>query len=196
LAFSHIDALPHIVYRGREYNTTDSSTNVRVGGVEVMERGIVARGLIVDLARERGVSFLPRDVAITTEDLERWERAHQVRIGSGDVVLIRTGRGPTRLAREAVGPHPLVALWLKDRQAAAFGSDGGNEMARSLVHGMRLPMHALAIAAMGMPLLDNLDLEELGREAAARNRVSFLLVVAPVRLHGATGSLINPLAVF
>jgi hypothetical protein len=57
-------------------------------------------------------------------------------------------------------------------------------------------MHVLALVAMGMPLIENLDLEELARQAAAQRRWTFLLVLAPLNVRGATGSAVNPIAVF
>jgi kynurenine formamidase len=58
------------------------------------------------------------------------------------------------------------------------------------------PAHALALAAMGMPLLDNMHLDRLAATCSEEGRWEFLFVAAPLRLPGGTGSLINPLAIF
>ena len=202
LTRTHLDALAHIAYRGRFYNGVAldqlAPGGARRLGLEAMQRGIVTRGVLVDLPRLRGVEYLPPGTTVTPADLEQWERQHRVRVEAGDVLLIRVGHGApgAAAAAPASGPHPSLAVWLRERGVAALGSDGGNEAAPSAVRGLSISLHALAVAAMGMPLLDNLDLEEVAREAAARGRPTFLFVAAPPRIRGATGTLINPLAVF
>jgi kynurenine formamidase len=89
-----------------------------------------------------------------------------------------------------------VALDLHERGAAALGGDVSNEYYPSLVAGISDPLHEIALAAMGMPLMDNLDLEEAARTAATRNRRTFMFVAAPLRIRGGSGSLVNPLAIF
>jgi hypothetical protein len=64
------------------------------------------------------------------------------------------------------------------------------------VEGLANPLHQLVLVGLGMPILDNLDLEALAVAAADRNRWTFLYVGAPLRVRGGTGSPLNPLAVF
>ena len=137
------------------------------------------------------------------QDIQRWERETGTRIQTGDVVLIRTGRwareaalGSWDVTRGAAGPHPTVALYLHQRGAAALGGDVSNEYYPSLVTGVTEPVHEIALAAMGMPLMDNLDFEEAARIAATRKRPTFMFVAAPLRIRGGSGSLVNPLAIF
>lgn len=205
--YSHIDALAHFVFRNQMYNgfRVDElrPEGARKLGVEAMQAGIVSRGIIVDIPRLRGVPYLGNGDAVTPGDLERWEQSTGVRIEAGDVVLIRTGRwaraeatGRWRLVDNAAGPHPSLAAWLRARGVAALGSDVANEVAPSVVPGVANPMHLLGIVAMGMPLMDDLDLEAVAKEAAARSRPTFLFVGAPVRVRGGTGAPLNPLAIF
>lgn len=121
----------------------------------------------------------------------------------GDVLLIRTGRWAREAALGAPekgdavpGLHPAAAAWLHGRGVAALGSEGGTDARPSLVPGLGNPIHALALVAMGMPIFDNMDLEELARAAAARSRWTFLFIAAPLDIRGATGSALNSLAVF
>ena len=58
------------------------------------------------------------------------------------------------------------------------------------------PLHELLLAGLGMPILDNLDLDAVAREAKKQNRSTFLFIGAPLRVKGGTGSPMNPLAVF
>jgi kynurenine formamidase len=202
---THVDAPSHMSYRDRIYNAPAAvgpdGAPLR-NTVGEMRDGIVTRGVLVDVPRMRGVPYLVGDVTVTVADLEAWERRSGVRVRAGDVLLIRFGH----LAREAeLGPaepgdpmpkiHPTVALWLHERGVAALGADF-NDGAPSLVPGITSPLHALALVAMGMPLFDNMDLEQLAREAANRSRYSFLFMAAPLNIRGATGSPLNPLALF
>ncbi|GAA3138422.1 hypothetical protein GCM10017687_63890 [Streptomyces echinatus] len=86
---------------------------------------------------------------------------------------------------------PLLA----GRGVALLGGDGDSDVRPSPVEGVHSPVHALAVAAMGVPLLDNLDLEALSAAAAEAGRYEFLLVVAPLKVPGGTGSPVNPVAV-
>jgi hypothetical protein len=64
------------------------------------------------------------------------------------------------------------------------------------VDGLRSADHRLALASMGLPLLDSPDLVSLSAEAARQKRWEFMLVVAPHVIPGGTGQLVNPLAMF
>ena len=206
-AYSHIDALSHTGYRGQLYNRIGIDHLTPTGadrlGIQALQAGIVTRGVLVDLPRMKGVPFLPAGTVFTSADLEQWERRHRVRVDPGDVLLIRTGRWARlrvepawRPARETAGPHPSLAAWLKARGVAALGGDVSNEFYPPLVAGLDDPLHELALVALGMPLMDNLDFEALAQEAAKRSRYTFLFVAAPLRVHGGSGSPLNPLAVF
>lgn len=206
-AYTHIDALSHTLYRGRMYNNYGREQLTDAGaqrlGIQVMQAGIVSRGVLIDVPRLKGRPYLELGTAITVADIEQWEREHRVRVEAGDVLLIRTGRdaraaavGPWVLSQSAAGPHPSLAAWLKSRGVAVLGGDGSNEVYPPVVPGLSDPLHELALVALGMPLLDNLDLEAVAREAATRNRPTFLFVAAPLRTKGGSGSPLNPLATF
>lgn len=85
--------------------------------------------------------------------------------------------------------------FLADRQVAALGSDGNSDTAPSTTEGVAFPVHVLGIHAMGLHLLDYLQFEDLVPICEEQGRWSFLCVIAPLRLPGATGSPVNPIAV-
>lgn len=62
--------------------------------------------------------------------------------------------------------------------------------------GVDQPVHALCLKAVGTPLMDNCDLEGLGRAASERGRWAFCFTMAPLQIPGATGSPANPIATF
>jgi kynurenine formamidase len=90
---------------------------------------------------------------------------------------------------------PAACLpWLHARDVAMVGSDTANDVSPSGYAGLRSPVHGIGIAAMGLWLLDNCDLEELAAACARLGRWEFCLVVAPLVLDGTSGSPVNPLA--
>ena len=85
--------------------------------------------------------------------------------------------------------------YLAERRVAALGSDGNSDTAPSVVDGVAFPVHVLAINAMGLHLLDYLQVDDLLAACQAAGRWSFLCVIAPLRLPGGTGSPVNPIAI-
>jgi kynurenine formamidase len=206
-ACSHIDALCHCDFRGKLYNGVPQSTVGSHGGTKgtilTAANGIVSRGVLIDVPRYRKVDWLEPGTAIDRAELEKIEAAQKVRVGAGDIVLIRSGHIRRRRALGAWDPHflsagllPSAISWLHDREAAVLGADGDSDARPSPVEGMLSPIHALVLNAMGMLLLDNLQLEDVGDACAAEGRWEFLCVVTPLRIPGGTGSPINPVAIF
>ena len=150
-----------------------------------------------------GVRFLEGGQAITPAHLEAWEKAAGVKVESGDAVLIRTGRwaraqveGDWDIMKNSAGLHASCLPWLKARDVAVIGSDLALDVLPSGVEGVLLPVHVVVLVAMGMPILDNLDLEAVSEAAEMRKRWAFSLSVAPLAVPGGTGSPVNPLATF
>ncbi len=203
---THIDSLAHLVHKGQMYNGWSAKLLGPNGskklGMHNMRDGIFTRGVLVDMPWFRGEEYLGPGEAITASDLEKWEAKTGIVIGAGDALFLRTGRwervrqiGPTHLIDGSAGFHASVALWLKQRDVAVVGSDGGNDVLPSGVEGAMIPFHTLTLAALGMPLLDNLDLDVLSVEALKQKRWEFLFVAAPLRAEGGSGAALNPLAV-
>ena len=206
-AHSHIDGLPHFAHKGKLYNgygfDTIKPTGATKLGIHHAKNGIVTRGVLVDMAWFNGVDFLEPGTAVTAEDLEAWEKKTGITIGSGDVLLLRTGRwervrqkGQWNFLEAAAGMHASVAKWLKERDVALIGCDGVSDVMPSGVEGLANPLHELVLVGLGMRILDNLDLDDVAQAAKSRDRWQFLFVGAPLRVVGGTGSPLNPLAVF
>lgn len=206
-AHSHIDGLSHFAHKGKLYNGFSVDVLKPSGaerlGIQNFRNGIFTRGILIDIPWLRGVDFLEPGTAITIADLEAWERKTGVRVGSGDVLLIRTGRwervrqkGQWNFLEKAAGSHASIAKWLKARDVAVIGSDGVSDVMPSGVEGLANPLHELVLVGLGMPILDNLDLDAVAAAAKERNRWEFLFVGAPLRVPGGTGSPLNPIAVF
>ena len=198
-AHSHMDSLWHMAYQGKMYNGFPVAGVTENGAeklaITAFQEGIFARGVLVDIPLLKGADYLERGTAILPSDLDAWEQKAGIKIGTGDVVLIRTGRwklrekiGPFDAAASRAGLHASCAKWFHERDIAVIGSDAGLDVFPSGVDGVRSPLHQLFLIAMGTPLLDNLSLEAVAEEAARQNRWEFLLTANPLAVAGGTGS--------
>jgi kynurenine formamidase len=205
-ADSHLDALCHVVYQGRLHNGVPASAIGTAGAerlsVDVVRDGIVGRAVLLDIPRLRGVPWLEPGEQVSADDLIAAEQAQHVRVGEGDLLLVRVGHrrrrdelGPWDVARTRAGLDPRAVRFLAERRVAALGSDSNNDAAPSTTPGVAFPVHVLAVQALGLHLLDYLQFEELLPLCEQLDRWSFLCVVAPLRVPGATGSPVNPIAV-
>ena len=192
-----MDTLCHFVYDGKIYNGYSSDTvgddGAARNSIINFKNGIITRGVLMDMARFKGVDWLEPGTPIYPEDLEGWEKKAGAKVQSGDVMIVRTGRWARR---DALGPWPVQKLaglhmscapWMHARDVAILGGDDAQDVLPSQVQGVSQPIHALCIVAMGMPIFDNLDLELVGREAEKRRRWDFLVTASPAAVPGRRG---------
>jgi kynurenine formamidase len=193
-----------VSYKGKMFNGVPRSTATDEGCASLsildLKQGIAIRGVLIDIPRLKNLDYLQPGTAIYAEDIEAWERHSGIKVRAGDLLLLRTGRWAGNqdraTPRSGAGFHASVAPWLKRRDIALIGSDYATDVAPSGIDGTSLPLHQLLIVAMGVRILDNLDLEALAQEAAKRKRWEFLVTMAPLPIAGGTGSPINPIATF
>jgi kynurenine formamidase len=206
---THVDTPAHFfwegkIYNGRPCNLITAREGAQVEAVELLHDGVVSRGILLDVARARSVRWLERGEGVMPEDLEAAERAEGVRVEPGDILLVRTGHYARRLAEGPVnpvqagspGPHAALLPWLRERGVAMWGSDSHNDVTPTPYPAMGHPFHIGALVGLGLWLIDNMNLEDVGAACAERRRWEFLLTVAPLRLRNTTGSPVNPIALF
>jgi len=209
LGHSHLDALCHFFWQGKMYNDRPislvTSVGARANAITIGQDGIVSRGILLDVARQLGVDWLEPNHPIPVDELKACEQAAGLRVESGDILLVRTGRqvrknalGPWDARASLAGLHHEVGPWLKERGVALLGCDGVSDLRDHAFRSTPIthPIHILTLVAMGMQLLDNQNLEDLADACAGRSRWEFMLVVAPLKLQGGTASLTNPIAIF
>jgi kynurenine formamidase len=201
-AMTHLDALGHVfadevhLYNGLP-RTLVTEAGVKELGVELLgQNGVVGRGVLLDIAGLQGGPLQP-GTAIFPAGLDAAATAQGVQIESGDILLVRTGAGRDNTWEQRAGLHPECLPWLHDREIAMLGCDGDSDVWPLPGFEKRVRvMHSIGIPYLGMPLIDNAELDALSAACRLERRWSFLLTVAPLRLAGLTGSPVNPIALF
>jgi kynurenine formamidase len=209
LDVTHLDSLAHIFWDGKLYGGKPASmVSDRQGAlahdVLALSQGIATRGVLLDIARLRGVDVLDADDHVFPEDLEAAEQAAGVRVGPGDVLLMRTGEsGARRQAgrnynanKPRSGFQAACMPWLHERGVAVLGSDVAQDPTPTGYRAVGMPIHMVGIVAMGLWLIDNCQLEDLAEACGRLERWEFQFALAPIRFQGVTGSPVNPLAIF
>lgn len=205
---THLDALSHVFWQGQMYGGVPASHVTERDGaishdVRATADGIISRGVLLDIPSMLGVEALEPRQPIFPADLEAAEEIQGVTVREGDVLLVRTGDGVRRRDgswNPAVdgqpGLHAACIPWLHDRRVAALGSDVPNEVRPSGYPDLIMPVHSIAVVALGVWLIDNCQLEDLAATCARYACWEFMMTLGPVRLAGVTGGPVNPIAIF
>ena len=209
-AGTHWDGLGHVSYSGRMYNGYEASTITDAGasrcGIEHL-RSVCTRGVLLDVARAKGVDVLDCPYAITADDLDEAAAMGGVEVRSGDIVLVRTGRmsiyhrdgglayclGPAGDGSNA-GLSLSTVPWLHAHDVAAVANDTlAFEVYPSEAD--MLAVHLLHLVDMGLTQGQNWDLEALSADCAADGVYEFFLAATPEPFVGAVGSPVAPVAI-
>ena len=207
---SHMDALCHyrtdvdgeyVIFNGYPQNLgVDGCEDL---AIDRMGTSYVTRGVLVDIPLMRGVDWLDASTPIYVSDLEAWEKFAGITIGSGDALLVRTGRwakrdaeGPWRYGAGGAGLHASVLPWLRERDVAILVGDAVNDVQPSGVAGIGLPIHQLTQVVLGLPIVDNGYLKDVAATAARLERWTFLIAIQINPVEGGTASPFNALATF
>jgi kynurenine formamidase len=201
---TQLDAFPHQTIGDETYNCNKPADfATRTGftrmGVDTIGQ-VFTRGVLIDVAGQKGVDVLPDDYEITVADLEAALAAQgNTAIQAGDAILIRTGwerfwgTDNPRYVRTCPGIGVAAAEWLIARQPILLGSDNWPvEVAPSkTMPSASLPVHQIALVVNGVHLLENMRLAEL----AQSRRREFAFIMQPLKVSGGTGSTVAPTAV-
>jgi kynurenine formamidase len=206
------DGLGHIfdhgmAWNGRPAGDVVTSDGDLVTGIEHLASSVVSRGVLLDVGRVVGEDGeLPDGFAITEEHLQATIAAQgsTSQVGRGDIVLVRTGR-LTRARREgwhdyAGGASPGLSFWtagwLHSTEIAAIATDTwGFEVRPNEFPNAFQPLHQVAIPNIGLLIGEMWDLNTLAKDCAADGVYEFLLAAGPLKVTGAVGAPLNPLAV-
>jgi hypothetical protein len=216
---SHMDALCHywgsrsspssrlpgserVIFNGYPFEVA-AKTGCANLSIDKMGSAYVTRGVLVDMPRLRGVAWLEPTTPIFVADLEEWERFAKVRVGPGDVLMVRTGRWALRAAKGpwaydsgGAGLHASVMPWLRQRGVSVLVGDAVNDVQPSGVAGIARPIHQVGMVVMGLVFVDNGYLEDAARQAAERKRWEFMVSWQTWASAGGTASPWNALGTF
>jgi kynurenine formamidase len=200
---THIDALCHQaedlhLYGGRE---VDSSIQTPYGftelGVETIAP-LITRGVLLDIAHLRGVDRIGTGNPIKRDELEAAAQMQGVPVGEGDIVLLRTGNGALwqdpAVYLQAGGVSGGASSWLAERGVRAVGADNMAWDEVGVVDPdlkITLPGHLILLVRHGIYIIENLFLEELARDRC----YEFTFICLPLKMRGATGSPVRPIAI-
>jgi kynurenine formamidase len=200
---THIDALCHQaeemhLYGGQAINPAiQTPAGFTALGVETIAP-IIARGLLLDIARYRNVERITAGNMITRADLEATAQSEGISIHEGNVVLVRTGNGAIWDDAEeylrAGGMSADASQWLAEQRVAAVGADNMAWDEMDYVDAdfhVSLPGHLILLVRHGIHIIENLNLEELARDRCYK----FTFICLPLKIRGATGSPVRPIAV-
>jgi len=200
---THIDTLNHFGLHGKIWNQVTAADALGARGWTKSGADkyppIIARGVLIDVAKSKDVDHLPPSYAITVADLQDALRKQGLKIQPGDVVLTRTGLMTLwpdpqkyRLA-DSPGLSLEAAKWLVEtQQAMVLGADNfGVESFAAKDPRNFVPVHSYVLAKRGVSLIEALWLEDLAKDQV----YEFLFIASPLKIRGGTGSPIRPLAI-
>jgi kynurenine formamidase len=206
---THWDALGHVFYQDKMYNGYDArlvdSNGLAKLGIEHARNKMIGRGVLLDVARFKGVDYLEDGYGISNDELDACAKAQNVEIRRGDFVIIRTGQ-MERCLKEgqwggyAGGDAPGVKFencyWCHEKQIAAICSDTwGVEVRPNETTEANQPWHWVVIPAMGLTMGEIFYVKELAEDCAQDKVYEFFFNAPPLVITGGTGSPINPQAI-
>jgi kynurenine formamidase len=205
-ACTHWDGLGHVSYDGNLYNGVPASVINEFGANRLGIHNIttlVSRGVLLDVARAKGVDRLDGGYAITGADLDAAAEMGKVDVRPGDVVLVRTGQMQLFQAGDkmaygtpAAGPSLQSVRWFRDRDVAAVATDNITfEVFPCEREDALLPVHLLHLVDMGMTQGQNWDLEQLAADCADDGRYAFFLDASPLPFTNGVGAPVQPVAI-
>lgn len=203
------DALSHVYYEDKLYNGFPADSVTSFGayhcGIDKVDvKGITSRGVLLDVVAHRGEDvFCAPGNPITPAELDDVAAVQGVTIGAGDVVVVHTGWW-TRFLQTGDGGEAGAGLdwtcasWLHDHDVAAVAAD--NLMVEDPdpangVEGTFLPMHMLCLRDMGLMLGEYWNLAALAEDCRQDGVYEFQLIAPPLKVVGAVGAPVNPIAI-
>lgn len=215
---THWDALGHVFYQYRDEKdqlqtvmwngypaSFVSSAGLQKCGIEASRGKMVGRGVLLDMAKYKGVHCMADGEGITSEDLDECARVENVKVMRGDFVLVRTGQAGkcikagdwgTFAAGDAPGLEFETLTWLHDTEVAAIATDTwGVEVRPNRGDELFQPWHQICIPILGLTMGEMFYLDDLAEDCAQDGRYEFFFTAPSLPFTGGSGSPVNPIAV-
>jgi kynurenine formamidase len=205
------DALGHVWYDDQIWNGYDSKGTIggmsKAGVLPLAERGIVGRGILLDMARHRNKDVLDVAETFTHEDLIACAKAQGTEIEKSDVLVIRTGwigkyykvsheEFYANFVEPGLTYSPELVQWFQTMEIPNLVTDTiANEVTVDPVSGVVLPLHNALMRNLGVTLTEIAWLDDLAADCAADKQYTFLYAAAPLKIVNGTGAPVNPIAI-
>jgi kynurenine formamidase len=203
------DALGHVWYDDQIWNGYDAKTTIgglaKASVLPIGERGVVGRGVLIDMARHRGKDVLEPGETFSHTDLLAAAQQQRVSIEKRDILLVRTGwigsfykRDRAEFYKDFKEPgltySPELVQWFHDMEIPNLVTDTiANEVTVDPVSGVELPLHNALMRNLGVTLTEIAQLDPLADDCAADGQWTFLYAAAPLKIVGGTGAPVNPI---
>jgi kynurenine formamidase len=185
-----------------------TSAGAQKCGIEKTKNKMVGRGVLLDVARFKGMESLDDGYGMTCVDLDETAKKQGVALKRGDYVIVRTGQMERCIKAGSWDGYPggdapgfafETLEWVKRTELAALASDtwGCEVRPNPVAEGENInqPWHWITIPIMGMTMGEIFNLKELADDCAADKVYEFLFVAPAIPITGAVGSPVNPLAI-
>lgn len=205
------DALGHLWYDGRIWNGYDATTTIgslqKASVLPIAERGVVGRGVLVDIARHRGKRSLDRAESFTHVDLMDVARAQGLVIEQRDILLVRTGwlgrfyevPGSEFYAdwnEPGLTYSRELVEWFQAMEIPNLVTDTlANEQSYDPETGIEMRLHCALMRNLGIAMTEVCWLDDLADACARDGRWTFLYTAAPLKVVGASGAPVNPIVI-
>jgi kynurenine formamidase len=208
---TQFDALGHVWYDDKLWNGFPASgTN---GGLKkasvlpIAERGVVGRGVLLDMAAYRGKAYLEKGDLFGLEDLLGCAAAQGIRLEKHDILCLRLGflqllhiQGPEVFYADFVEPgltySPELVDWFHDMEIPCLATDTiSNETELDPAIGVQIPLHCALMRNLGIAFNEICNFERLAQDCHADGQWDFLYAAAPLKVHEGTGAPVNVLAI-
>ena len=206
------DALGHVWYDGQLWNGYDARSTVgtmdKASVLPIAEKGIVGRGVLIDMARHRGKDWLDKGETFDHTDLEAAASAQGITIEPHDILCIRTGflkywyeLNDKESFYDGFNEPGLtysreLVEWFQQREIPNLVTDTiANEVTTDPVSGVTLPLHNALMRNLGVTLTEIAWLEDLADDCAADGQYTFLYTAAPLKVVSGTGAPVNPVVI-
>ncbi|MFT3988908.1 cyclase family protein [Aestuariivirga sp.] len=202
------DALGHVWYDDQIYNGYDARTTARslkkASVLPIAERGVVGRGVLIDMARHRGKAVLDKGETFNHFDLMAAAEAQGCKIEKHDILLIRTGligsfyeRDKNEFYKDFTEPGLTfsreLVTWFHEMEIANLVTDTiANEVTADPETGVVVPLHCALMRNLGVVFTEIVALDALAEDCAADGQWNFLYTAAPLKVVGGSGAPVNP----
>jgi kynurenine formamidase len=207
------DGLSHFAYADSLYNgfwlgNVETISGANRCSIHNMKESMCGRGVLLDVAKQKGVKRLEPGYAITPDDLDETAAAEGVEIREGDIMIVRTGHVPWYYELEAGAEKltffegsPGISMacveWIYDKSIAAIAMDNVAIEVEPIEEPYEhaYPVHARLIRDLGLSLGEIWNLDPIAEDCASDGRYEFFVAAQPLNLTNASGSPLNPIAI-